>query len=499
MARGMARDTARDMAKDMAKDTARDTSKVRVRFAPSPTGFLHIGGARTALFNHLFARHHGGAYLLRIEDTDRARSSQEAVDEILQGLAWLGLESDEAIVYQSAGQAQHAALAEDLLARGAAYRCFATSEELDQMRQAAKAAGKPMRYDRRWRDRDESEVASKVAAGTPFVVRLKAPLEGSVEIEDAVQGTVAVQASALDDMILLRSDGTPTYMLSVVADDLAMNISHVIRGDDHLTNAFRQTLLYRAFDKAPPVFAHIPLLHGADGQKLSKRHGAISVTEYRQAGILPEALCNYLVRLGWAHGDQEIFSRTEMEKLFSLEAVGKSAARFDSEKLEHLNAHWLRQAKPQSLAQEIIPRLNCPLDAEGQKRLIQALPSLVVRVSDLNALAHAAKVYLHAPDGFDDKGSKILSESASDLPARLVRAVEAVSQDNWHAEELEKALRLLAENHTLKFKAVAQPLRVLLTGTTISPPLFEMMEILGRTEVLHRLATAQDLLKTRVP
>ena len=475
-----------------------DEGKVRVRFAPSPTGFLHIGGARTALFNYLFARRHNGAYLLRIEDTDRVRSTQEAVDKILEGLAWLGLESDEAAVYQSAGLKQQADLAEDLLVGGKAYKCFATAEELDQMRQAAKAAGKPMRYDRRWRDRDESEVAREVSAGTPFVVRLKAPLEGAVKIEDAVQGTVSVSATELDDMILLRSDGTPTYMFSVVADDLAMKISHVIRGDDHLTNAFRQTLLYRALDKTPPVFAHIPLLHGADGQKLSKRHGAISVTEYREAGILPEALCNYLVRLGWAHGDQEIFSRAEMEKLFSLDAVGKSAARFDPEKLQHLNAHWLRQAKPQSLMQEIIRRVDTVPDADGEKRLMQALPSLVVRGSNLNALAEAATVYLQAPDGFDDKGSKILAESTSDLPARLVRAVEGVSQENWNRETLEKALRLLAETQELKFKAVAQPLRVLLTGTTISPPLFEMMEILGRKEVLTRLATAQDLLKARI-
>ena len=311
---------------------------VVTRFAPSPTGFLHIGGARTALFNRLFARHHGGRYLVRIEDTDRERSTKEAIGAIFDGLSWLGLMGDEEPVFQSTRQERHAAMARELLARGGAYPCYATAEELAEMRERARAEGRSVRYDGRWRDRDPSEAPP----GVKPVIRLKAPQEGETVIDDLVQGEVRFANSQLDDMVLLRSDGTPTYMLSVVVDDHDMGITHVIRGDDHLNNAARQTQLYLALGWEPPRFAHVPLIHGPDGAKLSKRHGALSVGAYREMGFLPEAMRNYLLRLGWAHGDEEIILDEQAIAWFGLEAVGRSPARFDMQRLTNLNAHYLR-------------------------------------------------------------------------------------------------------------------------------------------------------------
>jgi glutamyl-tRNA synthetase len=314
---------------------------VVTRFAPSPTGFLHIGGARTALFNWLYARHHGGRFLLRIEDTDRARSTQPAIDAILDGMRWLGLDWDGDAVFQFERSARHAEVAHALLANGHAYRCFATSEELEAMRAEQRANRQPLRYDGRWRDRDPSEAP----AGAPFVIRLKAPREGQATIDDRVQGKVTVQNSELDDMVLLRSDGTPTYMLAVVVDDQDMGVTHVIRGDDHLNNAFRQLALIRAMGWPEPIYAHVPLIHGADGAKLSKRHGALGVEAYRdEMGILPEALSNYLLRLGWGHGDAEIISRDQAVEWFDLADVGRSPSRFDIKKLENLNGNYIREA-----------------------------------------------------------------------------------------------------------------------------------------------------------
>ena len=326
---------------------------VVVRFAPSPTGYLHIGGARTALFNWLFARHCGGRFLLRIEDTDRQRSTQAAIDAIFDGLGWLGLAADEPPVFQFERAGRHAEVANRLLAEGKAYRCWATPEDLDEMRAVQRARGLPTRYDGRWRDRDPNEAPAGVAP----VVRLKAPQTGTTRVADMVQGEIDVDNAQLDDMVLLRADGTPTYMLSVVVDDIDMGITHVIRGHDHLTNTFRQVQLYRAIGAELPRFAHIPLIHGADGAKLSKRHGALSVTEYRELGFLPEAVRNYLLRLGWSHGDEEIISTEQAVALFDLGAVGRSPARFDLAKLTSLNAHYLRERPDDDLAQMIRPRL----------------------------------------------------------------------------------------------------------------------------------------------
>ena len=326
---------------------------IRTRFAPSPTGLLHIGGARTALFNYLFARHHGGTFLLRIEDTDRARSTPEATEVILKGLDWLDLKPDEPAVYQSAREARHAEVARQLLEQGRAYRCYATKEELDRMRAEAIAAGRPPRYDGRWRDRDPGEAPP----GAPFAIRIRAPQEGVTEVEDLVQGTVRVANAELDDMIILRSDGTPTYLHAVVVDDHDMGITHVIRGDDHLTNTFRQVQVYNAMGWDKPSFAHIPLIHGADGAKLSKRHGAVSVLEFEREGFLPEALCNYLLRLGWGHGDAEVLGREAAIGLFDLDGVGRAASRMDYAKLTHLNGVWLRQADDARLARDVLRRL----------------------------------------------------------------------------------------------------------------------------------------------
>lgn len=346
-----------------------ETRPVVVRFAPSPTGFLHIGGARTALFNWLFARRHGGRFLLRIEDTDRARSTPEAIAAILDGMGWLGLDWDGDETYQFARASRHAEVAFQLLEQGNAYKCFATPEELAELREQQRAARLPLRYDGRWRNRDPREAAEDA----PFVIRLKAPTEGETVIEDRVQGRVTVQNSELDDMILLRSDGTPTYMLAVVVDDHDMGVTHVIRGDDHLNNAFRQLALIRAMGWLEPVYAHIPLIHGADGAKLSKRHGALGVDAYRdELGMLPEAVNNYLLRLGWGHGDDEIISREQAIQWFDLDHVGRSPARFDLKKLENVNGHYIREADDGRLADMIAPRVEREMGValDGEQRTL---------------------------------------------------------------------------------------------------------------------------------
>ena len=462
--------------------------KVVTRFAPSPTGFLHIGGARTALFNWLFARHRGGEFHLRIEDTDRARSTEPAIAAILDGMTWLNLNWDGEVVYQFSRAARHAEVAHALLAAGHAYRCYATLEELTALREEQRAARQPIRYDGRWRDRTDWP------NDADYVIRLKAPREGSVTIDDQVQGPVTVNNAELDDFVLLRSDGTPTYMLAVVVDDHDMGVTHVIRGDDHLNNAFRQLALIRAMNWPEPVYAHIPLIHGADGAKLSKRHGALGVDAYRdELGLLPEAVENYLLRLGWGHGDAEIITREEAVQWFELAGVGRSPSRFDIKKLENLNGHYLRAADDGRLVALIAGRVAAALGREltdSDTALLQrTMPELKKRANNLNDLAASSLFYLRSrPIPMDEGAAKLL---ASATPGLLDRArARFAAQDDWTAAALEQVARELAESEAAKLGQIAQPLRAAVTGSAQSPGLFEVLEVLGRQEVLGRIDDA---------
>ena len=465
-------------------ETATGSRPVVTRFAPSPTGFLHIGGARTALFNWLYAHHHGGKALLRIEDTDKARSTQPAIDAIIEGLDWLGATWDEAPVFQSERGARHVEVAEALLANGHAYRCYATQEELEEMRAAQRAAKQPLRYDGRWRHRDPSEAP----AGAPFVVRLKAPTEGETVIEDRVQGRVAVKNAELDDYILLRSDGSPTYMLAVVVDDHDMGVTHVIRGDDHLNNAFRQLPIIRAMNEIEggwpdPVYAHIPLIHGQDGAKLSKRHGALGVQEYREMGVLPEALFNYLLRLGWGHGDREEISRSEAIELFDLAGVGKSPSRFDMKKLLNLNGHYIREADDARLARLAADKIGPDADAALLER---AMPVLKVRARDVNELADgAAFLFKTRPLKLSEQAQALLGPDARALLSQVSGRLRA--ENNWTIEPLEATLKAMAEELGLGLGKLAQPLRAALTGQTTSPGIFDVLVLLGKDESLARI------------
>ncbi len=459
---------------------------VRTRFAPSPTGLLHIGGARTALFNYLFSRHHGGQFLLRIEDTDRARSTDQAVQVILDGLAWLGLTPDEPPLFQSTRAARHAEVAHALLAAGRAYRCYASAEELRLMREQALKEGRPPRYDGRWRDRDPAEAPAGVAPA----IRLKAPRDGETVVEDLVQGSVRVANAELDDMIILRSDGTPTYLHAVVVDDHDMAITHVIRGDDHLTNTFRQVQIYQAMGWEMPRFAHIPLIHGADGAKLSKRHGAVSVLEFREQGFLPEAVCNYLLRLGWGHGDAEILSREEAIRLFDLDGVGRGAARMDYAKLTHLNAVWLRAADDARLAEDVMARLagkpGLVLDAAARARIQTLMPALKERARTLVELAESAAFLARTPPlPMNEKAQALLD--APGARAMLGDLARALARVDFTPPALHAALVAFAEAHGKKLGEVAQPLRAALTGATTSPPIDATLAALGREETLARL------------
>ncbi|MEZ5848722.1 MAG: glutamate--tRNA ligase [Geminicoccaceae bacterium] len=461
---------------------------VVVRFAPSPTGFLHIGSARTALFNWLYARHHGGRYLVRIEDTDRQRSTTEAVDAIFGGLDWLGLSSDEAPVFQFARLDRHREAVERLLEKGLAYRCYCTPAELETMRAEAKAAGRPTLYDGRWRDRDPGEAP----AGIDPVIRFRAPTDRETVVEDEIQGTVRLAGSQIDDMVLMRADGTPTYMLSVVVDDIDMGITHVIRGDDHLVNAARQKNLFEALGHEAPRFAHMPLIHGPDGAKLSKRHGALGVEAYREMGYLPEAICNYLLRLGWSHGDDEVISREQAVAWFDLDGVGRSASRFDFARLGHLNAHYLREADPSRLADLVEPFLVAagyrPGETERQ-RLVEGMPGLASRAKTLIELAEAAHIYVAArPLPMEARAEKTLAGAKEGLIDALQQRLE--SSGDWSEEALEAELRAFAEAEGIGFGKVAQPLRAALTGRAASPGLFEVMRVLGKDEVLARLGDA---------
>lgn len=465
---------------------------VVTRFAPSPTGFLHLGGAHTALFNWLYARHHGGKFLLRIEDTDRARSTDEAVEAILDGLRWLGLDWDGEAVSQFSRVERHAEVAYRLVEAGTAYRCYCTPEELTAMREEAQAKGLPSRYDGRWRDRDPSEAP----AGVKPTIRLKAPRTGETVIDDLIQGTVRVANDQMDDMVLLRADGTPTYMLAVVVDDHDMEVTHALRGDDHLTNAFRQTQIYNALGWEPPVFAHMPLIHGPDGKKLSKRHGAVAIGSYDDLGFLPEAMRNYLLRLGWGHGDDEIISTEQAIEWFDFKDVVRSPARFDVAKLTNLNGHYIRQAENKWLTDLVLPRLREKLDPEIDKdaeaRILAGMSGLKERAKTLVELAESAAFYARKrPLALNDKAAKLLDEDARKILAQLRQAFAAVS--DWNAETLETLTRELAEREQIKLGKVAQPIRAALTGSTVSPPVFAVMEVLGSSETLGRLDDALNI------
>jgi len=455
-----------------------------LRFAPSPTGMLHIGGARTALFNWLYARHTGGQFLLRIEDTDRTRSTPEAVEAILNGMRWMGLNWDGDAVYQYARAARHREVAEKLLAEGKAYRCYASAEELTAMREEQKAAGKPMRYDGRWRDRQPGPEQD----GKPSVVRLKARQTGETIVHDVVLGDVRFENAQLDDMVLLRSDGNPTYMLAVVVDDADMGITHVIRGADHLNNAARQLQLIEAMGTAVPVYGHLPLINGPDGAKLSKRHGALSVEAYRDMGYLPETMRNYLLRLGWSHGDDEIISTAQAVEWFNFESIGKSAARMDYKKLDNLNGHYIRETADAALVAEVTaflarePRI---LSMTARGRLQAAMPVLKERAKTLVELIQGAEfLFTDGPRTLDEAAAKLLISEGRATLAAVLPALEAT---NWTASELEAAARAYADQNGLKLGQAAQPLRAALTGKASSPPLFEMLALLGREESLIRL------------
>jgi glutamyl-tRNA synthetase len=476
------------------------SDKVITRFAPSPTGYLHIGGARTALFNWLYAKHTGGKMLLRIEDTDQARSTEGAILAILDGLRWLELDWDGEPVYQLARAERHRAIAEKLLAAGKAYRCYASAEELQAMRERARAEGRAPGYDGTWRHRDPSEAPP----GIEPAIRFKAPRQGETVIEDRVQGRVVFANKELDDLVILRSDGSPTYNLSVVVDDHDMAITHVIRGDDHLTNAARQTQIYRALGWETPVFAHVPLIHGPDGAKLSKRHGALGVDAYRAMGYLPSALRNYLVRLGWSHGDHEIMSTDEMIEWFDLDGIGRSAARFDFVKLEHLNGHYLREASDAEIVRRLkalVPEL--PEGAAlaerigpgGWQRLERAMPGLKERAKTLRELLDSGS-YLFAkrPLTLDEQAAKLLDESGRGTIAQLLPRLEAV--DPWTTKAIEASVRNFTDETGRKLGKVAQPLRAALTGKSISPGIFDVFEVLGREESLARLRDQTAAIKT---
>jgi glutamyl-tRNA synthetase len=467
------------------------STPVVTRFAPSPTGFLHIGGARTALFNWLYARRHGGRMLLRIEDTDRERSTKAAIDAILDGLTWLGITWDGETIYQFARAARHREVAEQLLAAGRAYRCYASQQELDEMREKARREGRAKLYDGRWRDRDPAAAP----AGVKPVIRLRAPLTGETVVEDQVQGRVVWQNENLDDLVLLRSDGTPTYMLAVVVDDHDMGVTHVIRGDDHLTNGARQTQIYNALGWPVPVMAHIPLIHGPDGAKLSKRHGALGVDAYRAMGYLPEALRNYLVRLGWSHGDQEIFSTDEMVSAFDLAHIGRGPARFDFTKLESVNGHYIRQTPDGDLIhaiERLLPHLAdgaelaAKFTPDLKARFQAAMPGLKERAKNLVELISSAQfLWAQRPIAIDEKAKALLGPDARAIITELLPDLSKV--EPWTAPTLENTVRTFIQRKEIKLGAVAQPLRVALTGRPTSPGIFDVLQVLGREESLARL------------
>jgi glutamyl-tRNA synthetase len=472
------------------------SSPVITRFAPSPTGFLHIGGARTALFNWLFAKHTQGRMLLRIEDTDRERSTGEAVAAIIDGLTWLGLDWHGKAVSQYSRAARHREVAQALFAAGRAYYCYCTPRELEETRARAAAEGRPQRYDGTWRDRDPSTAP----AGLKPVIRFKAPIEGETIVDDRVQGRVRFNNKDLDDLIILRSDGSPTYNLSVVVDDHDMGVTHIIRGVDHLTNAARQAQIYRSLDWVIPVMAHIPLIHGPDGAKLSKRHGALGVDAYRNMGYLPEAMRNYLARLGWSHGDDEIFTTEQMIEWFSLENIGRSAARFDYAKLENLNGHYMRSTADETLLEAFVGFLGHSAGGqallkkidEGMKaKLLRALPGLKDRAKTLQELK-AASAFLFDDPRPDVKAQQILQGEGLQMLKSIYPVLEA--NTSWTEASLEADVKHFASKHGLKLGQIAQPLRAALTGASTSPGIFDVMVVLEKPTTLRRVGKAAGLL-----
>lgn len=466
------------------------SEKIITRFAPSPTGFLHIGAARTALFNWVYAKKMGGKMLLRIEDTDRKRSSDEATAAILDGLSWLGLEWEGEPHSQFAGAARHREIAEQLVAAGQAYKCYCTPEELTEMREAARAVGKPPKYDGRWRDRDPSEAP----AGVDPVIRIKTPADTEILVDDHVQGNVTFKTKNLDDFIILRSDGTPTYMLAVVVDDHDMGVTHVIRGDDHLTNAARQAVIYKALDWPEPEMAHIPLIHGPDGAKLSKRHGALGVDAYRKMGYLPDAMCNYLARLGWSHGDDEIFSIEQLIEWFDLDGLNKGASRFDFVKLANINGTYIREAQPKNLftamvdlAKEVERDADFAGLTANEETVILALPELQPRAKTVLELIDLAQfIYVQRPLPIDEKAAKQLSDDNRAMIAEVLAQLQEIQ--DWTLENIGDAIREFAEQRELKLGKVAQPLRAALIGRTVSPGVFEVMVFIGQEETCARLS-----------
>jgi glutamyl-tRNA synthetase len=467
------------------------SSSVVTRFAPSPTGFLHIGGARTALFNWAYAKGKGGKMLLRIEDTDRERSTQAAVDAILEGMRWLGLDWDGDVVSQHERAARHREVAEELLARGKAYRCYCSPEELDAMRKLAEAEKRPIRYDGTWRDRDPSTAP----AGVKPVIRFKAPQEGETVINDHAQGRVVIPNKDLDDLIIMRSDGNPTYNLSVVVDDHDMGVTHIVRGVDHLTNAARQTQIYLAMDWIVPSMTHVPLIHGPDGAKLSKRHGALGVEAYRAMGYLPASLRNYLARLGWSHGDDEIFSTEQLVSWFDLDGIGKSAARFDFAKLENLNGHYIRHTPDAELLDLFVgflpyaeggPEMLSRIDDAMRDKLLRSLPGLKERAKTLVELKTSAQyLFAHRPLAVDQKAGQILADGGRATLGKLLPVLEVA--EDWSVTGLEAAVKAFAEAQGEKLGKLAQPLRAALTGTSTSPGIFDVMTVLGKDEALARM------------
>ena len=466
------------------------SSSVITRFAPSPTGFLHIGGGRTALFNWAYAKKNQGKMLLRIEDTDRERSTPEAVSAILDGLTWLGLDWDGEAVSQYGRASRHREVAEILLARGLAYRCYCTPEELRQMREKAEMEKRPVRYDGTWRDRDPAQAPQ----GVKPAIRFKAPQDGETVIEDHVMGRVVFQNKELDDLIILRSDGNPTYNLSVVVDDHDMAVTHIIRGVDHLTNAARQTQIYKAMGWSVPDMAHIPLIHGPDGAKLSKRHGALGVEAYRAMGYLPEAMRNYLARLGWSHGDDEIFSTEQMIDWFGLDGIGKSPSRFDFVKLENLNGHYMRHTDDEQLVRALLaflphvaggPEMLARIDAPMRAKLKRAMPGLKERAKTLIDLMKSSQfLFAQRPLALDDKARQIMADGGV---AALKALLPVLSQADWNAHSLEAVVKAHAEATGAKLGKLAQPLRAVLTGTNTSPGIFDVLDVLGRDESLGRI------------
>ncbi|WP_431021491.1 glutamate--tRNA ligase [Devosia alba] len=464
-------------------------SQVVTRFAPSPTGYLHIGGARTALFSWAFAKNQGGKMLLRIEDTDRERSTEAAVTALIDGLKWLGLDWDGEPISQFGRAARHAEVARELVAKGHAYYCYSSPAELEQMREEARAAGKPPRYNGYWRDRDQSEAP----AGVDPVIRIKAPLSGDIVVNDHVQGQVVFKAENLDDFIIMRSDGTPTYMHAVVVDDHDMGVTHIIRGDDHLTNAARQIIIYNAMDWPVPEMAHIPLIHGPDGAKLSKRHGALGVEAYRQMGYLPEALRNYLARLGWSHGDDEFFSTDQMIEWFSLDALNKGAARFDFVKLENINGHYIRAAEPGYLYDVMLAtarEVGRDTDVAGltanRATVLSALPELQPRAKTVLELIDLAQfIYASRPLSIDAPASALLTPDSRAVLGDMAEILRGLN--DWSVPAIDAAMRALAEAKGLKLGKLAQPLRAAMTGRTVSPGIFEVMVLIGRDEAMARL------------